>query len=221
MANQKITDLNAFTTLASGDLLVMVDDPSGAAETKKITIDNFLAAPPALPLGATATPYTAIYLDNSATDGGAAYFNSSSTSFIKSDAAGTTVSFGGFTTIDFEAATAVDFNASALTGISSISGTTISATGTFRMADGTVGAPGLAFTGDLDTGIYYADGNMNFGHSGASLLAVTSTAVICQGYLRLNITDTDGTAEGQMWYDDSENVIKYYNGTAVKTVQTV
>ena len=75
---------------------MMVD---GGTETKKITIDNFLAAPPALPLGATGTPYTALYLDNSATNGGAIYFDAGTTEFLKSNAAGTDLAIGGFTSL--------------------------------------------------------------------------------------------------------------------------
>ena len=40
MADSKISDLNANTAPASGDLIAIVDDPSGSAETQKITIDN-------------------------------------------------------------------------------------------------------------------------------------------------------------------------------------
>lgn len=41
---------------------------------------------------------------------------------------------------------------------------------------------------------------------------------ITNGYLRLYNTNTDGGREGEMWWDDSENVIKLYNGTNVATV---
>ena len=99
MADQRITELTAFTTLASGDLLAMVDDPAGSPATKKITCDNFFANVPAVPLGATATPFTALYLDNAATDGGAVYFNAGSTSFLKASADGLTLDIGGFTAI--------------------------------------------------------------------------------------------------------------------------
>ena len=44
MADVKITGLTANTALASGDLLVMVDDPGGTPLTQKVTIDNFLKA---------------------------------------------------------------------------------------------------------------------------------------------------------------------------------
>ena len=40
MADQKISALTELTTPASGDLFVVVDNPSGSPTTKKITIDN-------------------------------------------------------------------------------------------------------------------------------------------------------------------------------------
>jgi len=67
-------------------------------------------------VGAAATPIKAIYLDNTATDGGAVYFDAGATEYLKSNAAGTTLTVGGFTTVDFAAATVIDFNASALSG---------------------------------------------------------------------------------------------------------
>ena len=36
----KITQLDALTTQAAGDLIVIVDDVGGSTETKKITITN-------------------------------------------------------------------------------------------------------------------------------------------------------------------------------------
>lgn len=43
MASSKITDLTAATTIASGDLIPIVSDPSGSPATKKITLSNFYA----------------------------------------------------------------------------------------------------------------------------------------------------------------------------------
>jgi len=43
MADQKITALTANTDPQSGDLILVVDDPSGSAEDKKITIGEFMA----------------------------------------------------------------------------------------------------------------------------------------------------------------------------------
>jgi hypothetical protein len=39
---KKVTEFTALTGAASEDLLLIVDDPSGAPETKKITVANFL-----------------------------------------------------------------------------------------------------------------------------------------------------------------------------------
>jgi hypothetical protein len=44
MADTKITALTALTAIATGDILVVVDDPGGSPVTKKITIDNLLDA---------------------------------------------------------------------------------------------------------------------------------------------------------------------------------
>ena len=46
MADKKISELTALTTLANEDLFVVVDDPSGTATTKKITAANVIAAVP-------------------------------------------------------------------------------------------------------------------------------------------------------------------------------
>lgn len=41
MADKKITALTALTSVANGDLLAIVDDPSGTPVTKKVTADVF------------------------------------------------------------------------------------------------------------------------------------------------------------------------------------
>jgi hypothetical protein len=43
MASKKISQLAELTAAADEDLLAIVDDPSGAPETKKITVGNLLA----------------------------------------------------------------------------------------------------------------------------------------------------------------------------------
>lgn len=43
MTATKISDLPAATTIASGDLIPVVADPSGSPATKKITLSNFYA----------------------------------------------------------------------------------------------------------------------------------------------------------------------------------
>jgi hypothetical protein len=45
MADAKITGLTEMTTTATGDLLAIVDDPSGTALTQKITVNNLFKLP--------------------------------------------------------------------------------------------------------------------------------------------------------------------------------
>ena len=47
MADQKITDLTAASSIAGEDVLGFVDDPSGTPTNKKITINEIFAAVPA------------------------------------------------------------------------------------------------------------------------------------------------------------------------------
>ena len=48
---------------------------------------------------------------------------------------------------------------------------------------------------------------------------ITASKTINMGdYLGLFKTDTDSAVEGELWYDDSENKLKFYDGGAVRTV---
>ena len=51
--------------------------------------------------------------------------------------------------------------------------------------------------------------------------AVDERSLHCGAYLKLHSTDTDSAVAGEVWYDTSENVIKFYNGSAVKTLAVV
>jgi len=57
-------------------------------------LSSLLANTATQDLGSTSKFWRALYLDNGATDGGAIFFNASSTSFIKCSADGTTLDFG-------------------------------------------------------------------------------------------------------------------------------
>lgn len=57
-------------------------------------LSSLLANTATQDLGSTSKFWRSLYLDNGATDGGAIYFNASSTSFIKCSADGTTLDFG-------------------------------------------------------------------------------------------------------------------------------
>lgn len=54
-------------------------------------------------LGDATQTWQGLYLDNGVTDGGAVYFNASSTAFLKSDASGADLDLGGFTGLDLGA----------------------------------------------------------------------------------------------------------------------
>lgn len=50
-------------------------------------------------LGSTSVGFTALYLDNTATDGGTIYFDGSNTSYLQSSTDGATLTIGGFATL--------------------------------------------------------------------------------------------------------------------------
>ena len=56
-----------------------------------------------------------------------------------------------------------------------------------------------------------------------TLTAPTSTAaVIAMGdHLTLHITDTDGTTEGDLWYDASEDKLKFKTAVGVETITSI
>lgn len=65
MADAKITALNAMVTPVGTDLLVIVDDPGGAAETQKITVSNFVAG---LDIPETGLAFTDVTTADSSSD---------------------------------------------------------------------------------------------------------------------------------------------------------
>jgi len=152
--------------------------------------------------GTAATPLLAIYLDNTATDGGSIYFDAGITEYIKSNAAGTTLAFGGFTTIDFEAATTIDFNASTFTGISdlgtittcdinsgTLSGITID--GNWTAVGQTCADLGTVTTADINAGTWQGtiDGNWTAAGQTCADLGIVTTVDINSGSI-------DGAAIG-------------------------
>lgn len=88
-------------------------------------------------LGTSSLPWRAAYLDHGSTDGGAVYFNSSTSSFVKSNAAGTALSLGGFTTF-----TLTDATTSGTTELQCLSNST---TGTSKFSFGHTGSVAAAY----------------------------------------------------------------------------
>lgn len=64
-----------------------------------------------------------------------------------------------------------------------ITGTTITATTKFLAADGTVGAPGYAFSSAPDTGLYISGGTLAFARAGSIKLNLYNSGVQVNGYL--------------------------------------
>lgn len=92
-------------------------------------------------------------------------------------------------------------------------------TGTVLAGYGTAGGPGLSFGDDSDTGLFRdAANSCAISAGGAAKVSFDATNTTFETYVILLNTDVDGTSEGQLWYDDSENKLKFYNGTAVETV---
>ncbi len=69
--------------------------------TGRVATDIDPATTATYAFGSTTLTWTAIFLDNGATDGGAIYFNASATAFIKSDASAGDLDISGFTDVDF------------------------------------------------------------------------------------------------------------------------
>jgi hypothetical protein len=63
----------------------------------------------------------------------------------------------------------------------------------------------------LDYGIYIEGAD-------TYALYIAADGAFFGGYVNLFVTDVDGSTEGDFWYDDSENKLKFYTGAAVETV---
>lgn len=79
---------------------------------------------------------------------------------------------------------------------------------------------GNATGGTEDSGDVNIDvGSSSGGTPGVVNLGETNATAVNTGtYLGLLQTDTDGTVEGQIWYDASENKLKFFNGSTVETI---
>jgi len=84
-------DIDGFTT-------VDVDAVLAAASISSGDIDPSAAA--SKDIGDTTNTWRALYVDNTATDGGAIYFDGGSAEYLKANAAGTILDIGGFTTLE-------------------------------------------------------------------------------------------------------------------------
>ena len=167
MANRKISDLTALTAPATGDLLPIVDISEAAAanKNKKITFGVFLAsALSSAPLGTAAAPSiafsgdpnTGIYSPGAdqlaiSTSGTAKVLFDNTTAPLKEI----------FSSVYYPIATQVDIGTSpnqvpinAYLGTMAFQDSAGVNIGLASIGLGTAAAPSIAFTGDINTGIY-------------------------------------------------------------------
>ena len=86
MPNLKISELNSLSGASIDDVLPIVDNPGSNPATKKITVGTLFTSP--IVTGG-------ITIDNGVTDGGTVFFNGGTTSYLKSNAAGTELNLVG------------------------------------------------------------------------------------------------------------------------------
>lgn len=109
-------DLTISALTAQGAAVFNGATTLGNATGDDVTITGYVASDivpkttASSDLGSTSNTWSSLYLDTGATDGGAVYFNATSTSFLKSSADGLALNVEGFTSIDFPAALAFDMN---------------------------------------------------------------------------------------------------------------
>ena len=103
---RNVTDTQTFDIRYGGNNVVIFN---GCTEGKFYYGMNFVGTVRpntngAYDLGTSTNAWRALYLDDDTTNGGAIFFNAGTSSFIKSDSAGTTLNIDGFTTLlDFSA----------------------------------------------------------------------------------------------------------------------
>jgi hypothetical protein len=83
-------------------------------------------------------------------------------------------------------------------------------------------AGGLYLQTDNNSGVGNAVNRLvisgNLATAVATWSAVTHAGMVMSDHLTLHITDTDGTAEGDIWYDASEDKLKFKTAAGVETI---
>lgn len=94
-------EINIYSLTLLSDLNISGDTILGSSTSNELIINSLINTDilsSSFSLGSTSYSYKNITLDNGATDGGAIYFNSSSSCYIKSDASGAVLNIEGFAT---------------------------------------------------------------------------------------------------------------------------
>jgi len=117
--------------------------------------------------------------------------------------------------------------ASTFTGAATFNGDLIAGTldidddsGVVTLVD--MGVTDAPADGTEESYAFKLDGNTMFTIYGKSdgAGAVDELSLNCGTYIKLHITDTDGIAEGQIWYDASENKLKFKTASGVETISS-
>ena len=148
MADSKVTALTELTSLATGDVIYIVDDPGGTPISKKITVDNFFNTIPGnvtidgdVDLTGTATNHLLLPINNDATTPTLA-FGDGDTGFYEGVDDSIRVAIAGVKTWIFDANKINGENGYA---------------GTILFTNATATGPVLTFRDDQDTGLGRAD----------------------------------------------------------------
>ena len=140
--NQNFTDIINGLTDGSEDLTISALTAQGAAvlngavtlgnaTSDDITVNGRIASDfdpktaASNDLGDSTQTWRALYLDNTATDGGAIYFDGTSTKFIKANAAGTDLLIDAFTTVSVDGTLQAQTDAASALGSTSVGWTAL------------------------------------------------------------------------------------------------
>jgi hypothetical protein len=71
---------------------------------------------------------------------------------------------------------------------------------------------------EVGTGIGGTSNNLSLIAQGTEAVNITSTNSTFSGYIGLKITDSDSATEGELWYDASEDKLKFRTAAGVETI---
>lgn len=170
---QTITELTELTSVASSDVVAIVDDPSGTPITKKITVDNLTALTARLSESNTFTNDNAIILP------------------LSNDALTPTLSFGDGDSGFYERTDdEIDISISGVSSYrftSNYFSSTVTGGGAILQSGTTETIPALTLTLDLDTGIGSGESNqMSLIAGGVQAVNLTTTLVDVKLQMGLN-----------------------------------
>lgn len=195
----------------------------GDATTDDVTFNGYVASA-ILPktsgsysLGSAAQNWDALYLDKGATNSGSIYFDAGTTKYIQGDAAGTTLTIGGFTTVSSPALT----SSSNLIGLRGLF-TGVAST-TFPYAAGSnTGAPlsVVSLGAGSRCGIFYSSDNNGNGPILDFLKSRTNSRTSVGNTAAVQSGDELGLISFQGDDGSNDNYASTYSGAYIEAVTT-